>query len=186
MENKPPRSIGLSPEFVVLGLLSQQPAHGYELERRISSELGEIWHISLSQIYNILHRLEDQGYISGEQYTQDKLPERRNYQLTEVGSERFFTWLNNTSGWSVKTIRVEFTTRLFFAQMINSGLAHQIIDEQIMEIERGLSILNQKFIDIPAEQIFNRLGMDLRLRQMQSILTWLNDCHQVIFDMDNH
>jgi DNA-binding PadR family transcriptional regulator len=186
MDNKPARTTGLSPEFVILGFLSQQPTHGYELEQRISSELGEIWHISLSQIYNILHRLEDQGYITGEQYAQDKLPERRQYQLTQIGSERFNTWLNSTSGWSVKTIRVELTTRLFFAYMGSPDLAHQIIDEQIMEIEQGLDILNQKFLEIPAEQIFNRLGMDLRLRQIQSILTWLHDCHQTIREIENH
>src|SRR4030067_2794252 len=106
----------LSPEYALLGLRSQKPAHGYELHQWMLRDLGQIWHISLSQTYNILNRLEVQGFIRGDLQEQEKLPARRYFKLMESGLERFETWLNSTSGCSVRLIRVEFTTRLYFAR----------------------------------------------------------------------
>jgi len=65
----------LSPEFALLGLLEQRPAHGYELHQRLYAELGYLWHISLSQAYNILKRLEAQGFIQGAPQPQENLPD---------------------------------------------------------------------------------------------------------------
>ena len=65
----------LSPEYALLGFLSQQQAHGYELHRRLTEELGQVWHVSLSQTYNILTRLERQGYIAGKTFEQEKAPQ---------------------------------------------------------------------------------------------------------------
>jgi len=39
------QAAALSPEYVLLGFLNQQPAHGYELHQRIEAQLGQIWHI---------------------------------------------------------------------------------------------------------------------------------------------
>ncbi len=64
----------LSPEFALLGLLSQGPAHGYELHQKLTTELGQVWHLSQSQIYNILNRLEGKDYIRG------MLQEQKNFQ----------------------------------------------------------------------------------------------------------
>ena len=88
------QAAALSPEYVLLGFLNQQPAHGYDLHERIEAELGQIWHISLSQIYNILKRLETQGYISGVLQEQEKLPARKWFRLTAAGGRRFADWLS--------------------------------------------------------------------------------------------
>ena len=42
----------------LLGLLAIRPDHGYELHQRLSNDLGQVWHISLSQTY-----LSDRHYI---------------------------------------------------------------------------------------------------------------------------
>lgn len=57
--NESRRTSGLSPEYALLGFLERPPAHGYELHQRLLEHLGEIWHVSLSQTYNILTRLEE-------------------------------------------------------------------------------------------------------------------------------
>lgn len=66
-----------SPACVLLGLLAQQPAHGYDLHQHLTADLGHLWRISLSQTYNILNRLEAQGLISGSVQEQAKRPARR-------------------------------------------------------------------------------------------------------------
>lgn len=171
----------LSPEFALLGLLSQAPAHGYELHQKLADELGQIWHLSQSQIYNILNRLEAKSYIRGTLQEQEGLPAKRLFRLTPSGKQRFETWLRSPSRASVRAIRLEFTTRLYFSYAISSQLTQQLIDAQINEIRSGLERLNRMRDDLPPEQIFNKLGLDLRIRQLSSILEWLVSCQNTLF-----
>ena len=52
-------------ELAVLGLLSEQPLHGYELKKRLSETLGPLWGISFGSLYPALRRLERSGAIRG-------------------------------------------------------------------------------------------------------------------------
>ena len=56
----------LTIEWSLLGLLRQQPMHGYELHQMLSTAegLGLIWHLKQSQLYALLERLEERGYLS--------------------------------------------------------------------------------------------------------------------------
>jgi DNA-binding PadR family transcriptional regulator len=170
----------LSPEYALLGLLAQQPAHGYELHQRLAADLGYIWHISLSQTYNILNRLESQGLISGALQEQAKLPARRQFQITQTGRQRFEDWLHTPSGYSVRAIRVEFCTRLYFASAQSPELAERLIEDQERELRLGLERLQRTLPEIPSQQAFNRLGLELRIRQLESILEWLESCRRAI------
>jgi PadR family transcriptional regulator AphA len=163
----------LSPEYALLGFLAQSPAHGYELHQRLVSELGQVWHVSLSQTYNILKRLEGQGYIRGTLLPQEKLPPRQQYQLTVRGLERLDAWLKAPTGSSVRAIRVEFLTRLYFAPLLGEGMPAQMVQDQIEETRAGMQWLEDLLQQVPQEQTINRLGLDLRLRQLQAILDWL-------------
>ena len=66
MSKKHSISTQLSPEYVLLGFLALSPSHGYEIHHRLQSELKHIWRLSLSQVYNVLSRLEKEGLIDGE------------------------------------------------------------------------------------------------------------------------
>jgi len=50
-------------ELAVLGLLAEQPLHGYELKKRLSETLGPLWGISFGSLYPALSRLERDGSI---------------------------------------------------------------------------------------------------------------------------
>lgn len=170
----------LSPEYAFLGLLAFQPAHGYELHQRLETDLGQIWHISLSQTYNILNRLEAKEYIRGETQEQEKLPSRRIFKLSEAGRQRFEKWLRTPSGSSVRAIRVEFTTRLYFAHLMDEKLARRLIETQIAETSAGLARLRGQLAGVSEDQVFNRLGLELRIRQLASITEWLEECRRVL------
>jgi DNA-binding PadR family transcriptional regulator len=180
MRDKSSYTGGLSPEYALLGLLAQRPAHGYELHQRLITDLGQVWHLSLSQTYNILNRLEKKGLVSGSLQEQEKLPARRLFHITKTGTQLFKAWLDAPSGSSVRAIRVEFTTRLYFAHAIRPGLVEALIDAQVQEIRVGLDRLQKVLAGVPPEQVFNRLGLELRLRQLASILDWLGECRDVL------
>ena len=170
----------VSPEYALLGLLAQAPAHGYELHQRLTADLGHVWRISLSQTYNILNRLEAKGFINGATQEQEKLPARRLMQLTPAGHRRFETWLHAPSGCSARAVRVEFITRLYFVITQDPATAHRLIEQQLAEVRAGLDRLQATLAAIPLEQSFNRLGVELRIRQLTSILSWLTDCYEAV------
>jgi len=170
----------LSPEYALLGLLAQQPAHGYDLYQKLVTDLGQIWHISQSQVYNVLNRLEEQKLIKGKTQEQSKLPARRIFQITTEGRRRFESWFHVSSGTSVRAIRVEFFTRLYFAQARDPKIAAQLLEAQLAETGQGLTQLKNMLADSPDDQIFNRLGLELRIHQLASISDWLATCQKIL------
>ncbi len=180
MSSKHTYASSLSPEYPLLGLIIQQPAHGYRLHQRLTTDLGQIWHISLSQAYNILKRMETYGFISGQMQKQVGTPARRHFEATPKGVERFEEWLDTPSGSSVRAIRVEFITRLYFALAINKKAASHIIDEQVAESHKRLEILKGALDLLPLDHAFNRLALELRIHQLESILDWLPQCSTMI------
>lgn len=183
MDEHKPRHIGtLSPEMALLGLLYGGPGYGYDLHRKVMTDLGEVWHLSQSQAYTILKRLEARGLVSSEEVPQEKLPSRQVLCLTPSGRERFITWLDASSGSSTRAIRMEFVTRLYFLHLYFPQKLGQAIEAQRAEAQANIRRLEQALADLPAGQVFNRMSLDLRIRQLEGVLEWVEDCRQQFFE----
>ena len=177
MAQNKPHDIGtLSPEMALLGMLYEAPGHGYELHRKVVNDLGHVWHLRQSQAYAILKRLEAQGDISMEKLPQVKLPTRQLLHMTPQGRKRFLEWLDSPSGGSSRAIRLEFVTRLYFLQMYMPEKLAQAFARQKKEAEKHIKRLKEMRAEIPPEQIYNIMSVDLRLEQLKSVLEWLDDC----------
>jgi DNA-binding PadR family transcriptional regulator len=184
MTNSQPRHIGtLSPEMALLGLLYEAPGHGYDLHRKVVTDLGQVWHLSQSQAYSILKRLEMRGEISMEEVLQEKLPPRQLLHTTELGRRRFLDWLDTPSGGSTRAIRMEFVTRVYFLKMYLPEKLTPAFERQRAEIETHIRRLETIHDDLPVEQIYNRMSLSMRLKQLRLVLEWLDEC-QVYFHLD--
>jgi len=173
MASKDRHTGNVSPEFALLGFLIAGPSHGYDLHQRFSIELGHVWHLSQSQAYTILKRLEARGDISARLLEQEKLPARQMLDITEVGRRRFFEWLERGIGRNARSIRLEFLTRLYFTQLHRPENITQIYTAQSAEIESTMARLESLLEHLPPDQTFNRLSLDLRLQQMRLIQNWM-------------
>jgi DNA-binding PadR family transcriptional regulator len=77
------------PDLVVLGLLADQPRHGYELRKEIASMRLRHWaRIGDSTVYAALRRLERKGLLSRQTEATDGRPDRQVYRLTTAGRQR--------------------------------------------------------------------------------------------------
>jgi PadR family transcriptional regulator, regulatory protein AphA len=167
-----------SPEYALLGFLYLQPGHGYDLHRRLVDELGQTWHVSQSQTYAILKRLEAQGWISSNTVQQEKLPAIQALTISHAGRQRFKIWLDTPTGSSVRAMRVEFITRLYFAQELAPEKILPMLETQTSEIRAALARLDANLAALPDGQKFNRLSLQLRIRQLGCILEWLVECRE--------
>jgi PadR family transcriptional regulator, regulatory protein AphA len=165
----------LSPEFVLLGFLVSGPRHGYDLHQQFVAELGNVWHLSQSQAYAILKRLENKGDISVRLVEQDRLPARQMLYITAAGRQRFMDWLENDHGDNARSIRLEFLTRLYFSNLYTPENTANIYATQCVEIENSIRRLEGMIASLPAEQAYNHLSLDLRLRQMKLIQEWMGE-----------
>ncbi len=163
----------LSPEFALLGFLISEPSHGYDLHQRFVTELGNVWHLSQSQAYAILKRLENRGDISARLIEQDKLPARQMLRITAAGRRHFMDWLENGCGNNARSIRLEFLTRLYFSNLYTPEDTPQIYTTQLAEIQNSTQRLEDLLAQLPPQQTYNRLSLDIRLRQMKLIQEWM-------------
>jgi DNA-binding PadR family transcriptional regulator len=176
MENQKPHHIGtLSPEMALLGLLYGESGHGYDLHRKVVKDLGQVWHLSQSQAYSILKRFEAQGDILMEEIQQEKLPPRQLLRMTEQGRKRFLNWLETPSGGSTRAIRMEFVTRLYFLAQHFPEKIPQAFNQQRAETEKHILRLEKSRAQLPLSQTYNRISLDMRLKQLTTVLEWLDD-----------
>jgi DNA-binding PadR family transcriptional regulator len=177
--NNHPHHIGtLSPEMALLGLLYAGPCHGYDLHRKVVNNLGQVWHLSQSQAYAILKRLESQRDISVEEIHQDKLHPRQLFYMTPQGRNRFLDWLDAPSGGSVRAIRMEFITRLYFLNLYAPEKIPQAFDRQMAEATSHLRRLEKICAELPSEQRYNHMSLELRVEQLNTVLEWLDECRK--------
>jgi DNA-binding PadR family transcriptional regulator len=174
------RHIGtLSPEMALLGQLYGSPGHGYDLHRKVVNDLEHVWHLSQSQAYAILKRLESRGDIAAEEIAQEKLPPRQLLHITPQGRKRFLDWLETPSGSSTRAIRLEFVTRLYFICLYMPEKLPQAFEQQRTEAQAHLHRLEKISAELPGEQIYNRMSLELRMRQLSSVLEWLDECQKM-------
>jgi DNA-binding PadR family transcriptional regulator len=72
-------------DALILGILKDRKAHGYEIAKRISKETEALVKVGEGQLYPALHRLEDSGSIEAEWIQQEGKPARKVYAITEKG-----------------------------------------------------------------------------------------------------
>ena len=163
----------LSPKYAIMGFLYIRPMHGYDLHKHLQTDLGEVWRISQSQAYNIIKNLEKAGSITTNLQHQDKRPDKELLKLTTDGRAEFEKWLYTPTPGSARALRVEFITRLFFASNLSENLYLKLFQEQADSIRCSLDDLHKRLSTIPPAQVFNRMGIELRISQLGAILDWV-------------
>lgn len=163
----------------ILALLAKEPAHGYELRRRLETALGPAGGaLNPGHVYVTLSRLERAGLVR-----EDGRPGRRAhrsrdrhvYELTPAGRERVETWLSDVT-WA-KVAPVEFHLKLVAAAATGLADPAAIVDAQRLELLRRLRDLQElgraEPDDGPGALLIE--GAALRL---QADVRWLEACER--------
>lgn len=169
----------LTPDNTLLGLLAAQAAHGYQLIHcfRDPAHLGEVWNLSVSQLYAVLKRLEQQRLITGQQVETPDAPPRIEYTLTTAGWQRLECWLDiDPPSASVRAVRVEFLSRLYIARLLNRPTG-PIVRRQKAACHNHL--LQVGDLRAHAQPGIGLLALELRASQLEAILKWIDRCELV-------
>ncbi len=83
----------MSVSYALLGLLEQEPNHGYELKRRYDEYFGRERPLPFGQVYSTLSRLARDGRVLAEGVAPGEGPERKLYAITGEGEAALAAWL---------------------------------------------------------------------------------------------
>ncbi|NNG38479.1 PadR family transcriptional regulator [Flexivirga sp. ID2601S] len=131
-------------ELAVLGLLHDQPLHGYELRKQLSGVLGAFRVVSFGSLYPCLRGLVQRGWIAereGDSPARQGLTGKRSritYELTAEGKEQFQTLMAQTGpdSWEDENFDVHFA---FFGQA-SSDVRLRILEGRRSRLEERLDV----------------------------------------------
>ena len=83
----------MSVPHALLGLLEQQPRHGYDLKRLLDRYFAPDHPVAFAQVYSTLGRLEQKGRVRLEAIERAEGPDRRRYAITDDGIAELERWL---------------------------------------------------------------------------------------------
>ncbi|HBY08182.1 MAG TPA: PadR family transcriptional regulator [Chloroflexi bacterium] len=165
----------MSVRHALLGLLAQQPRHGYELHAAFEAMVGgeQNWDLKPAQVYTTLSRLEKGGLVTQEAIEQAGGPEKVIYSLTAQGQAELDAWLSEPVPTTHQ--RDEFFVKLMLCIATENGHPRQIIYTQRSSLYRELHALTNQRADADSQHaLAHILLMDQAIMRVEADLRWLD------------
>ena len=169
------RSRGLAVEHAILGFLLEAPMHGYELRDRLAQGLGGFWQIASSQLYLVLHRLEDQGWVEcAAAEARSGGPARNVYRTTQAGEEAFWKWAASPVP-HARQLRVEFLAKVYFLRRLAPNRLAALVEGQIAVLRRLSGHLEERSSIETDDAGLGALTLSFRQSRIRGTIGWLEE-----------
>lgn len=177
----------LTIEHALLGFVRRQPMYGYEIHQQLqeSKDLGMVWRIKQSQLYALLAKLEQVGYLQGTLEGQGSRPPRKMLQLTDEGLEAFTHWIGSPVQHG-RDFRLEFLAKLYFARNESNEAALTLAACQRDASHIQLIELRQQASRLTQADSYDWLVLQFRIGQIEAILAWLDVCADWVADKTSY
>ena len=162
------------PDNLILGLLLLRNQHGYDLQAHFEapSELGRVWTMSRSQVYAVLKRLEVLGMVRGKAVRGQDAPDRVEYGVTAAGRRKLESWLLELEpSASVRSIRVEFISKLYVAERLGRPLDPIIARQEAACLGRLRDLETAR---VEAASPTELRSLDFVISQLTAAIAWLD------------
>lgn len=80
-------------EHALLVSLTERAGSGYELARRFDRSIGFFWSATHQQIYRVLRRMEESGWVVSETVAQEGKPDKKVYSVSPDGRAELARWI---------------------------------------------------------------------------------------------
>lgn len=119
-------------EYVILGLLALRPFSGYELGKYVEQE-GRFLRskVHLSQIYRLLARMVDSGWVYYEVSENDGRPDSKIYRLTAAGQAALRDWVESPYDPPSRFQDAEFMARFSFGGPLNRPVLLRLVRTEL-------------------------------------------------------
>lgn len=158
---------------IVLGILSEKPATGYEIKERFSTIFANFYNASFGSIYPILHKLTKENKVTFETIEQEGKPDKKVYSITEEGQRAFHKYLSQPV--ENEKIKWDFMVRLFYSENLTETERVSLITTEIETRRKEckeLELLKQSLVGktVDGYQLF---CLELGIKQKKLVITEL-------------
>lgn len=119
-----------------LGLLSFQPASGYDLKKEFESLFKHFFPAGYGSIYPALADLATAGYVECEEIAQQGKPDRKVYAITPTGQRAFAQALAQVN--PQHKLRSEFLAMMYFAELMDADRLTELLDNRLSELRDAI------------------------------------------------
>ena len=128
-------------ELAILGLLKQQPMHGYQLSRELGGSLGGFWRVSYGSLYPTIRRLERDGLVAPVPGENTGGRRKTVFGITEQGERAFLELLQETPNDS-STEDTRFRVRLAFFRYLPPETRIRLLERRRAYLIERLSTID--------------------------------------------
>lgn len=110
--------------YGLLGLVARTPSSGYDL----MLQLQPFWQAKHSQIYPLLAKMEQEGYLEFTRVPQTDRPDKKVYSITEKGRTALREWLTQST--SEPVLRDELFLKTYCLWLTDRNTARKLFEER--------------------------------------------------------
>lgn len=157
----------MSISTVLLGLLANEPRHGYDLKRTYDETFGHGRSLGYGQVYATLARLLKNGLVDVEPGPGDG-PDRKQYAITEAGVADVKQWLDQPES-PETSLQSTLHTKVVLA-LLTGHDAHHVLDVQGSAHLEQMRVLTERK---RGGDLADQLICDYALFHLEADLRWL-------------
>jgi DNA-binding PadR family transcriptional regulator len=174
-------------KFLFLALLAGGPAHGYDLKRAYDLRFGAIWGpLNIGQVYTTMARLERDGLVAHETVAQDDRPDKKVYDITQVGRKALSAWLASVE--DAPAVKSDLVLKLVAARLTGTDPGPIIAQQRQRYLQslRDLDALLPAPTDATAAGAadpVHELLLEGAALHLDAELRWLDVCERRLRDL---
>jgi DNA-binding PadR family transcriptional regulator len=165
-------------ELAILGVLKEQPVHGYELRKHLMQRFGFFWTVSFGSLYPTLRRLERRGAISKVATGNATGRRKQAYRITEEGEQYFLSLLADPSPTAAVAESDKFTLRLAFFRYLKPETRIRLLERRRAHLEDRLAEGQQSLRNAHRRGRLDRYTLSLMKHGVaitEHDITWLDE-----------
>ena len=158
-------------EYILLGLLREQPMSGYDLKKTIDYTINFFYSASFGSLYPALKRLEDKNFVDVRN-VEGSSKNKKIYSLKGEGNAAFINWLEQP----IKSNKNEGLLKVFFLDALPKDKQTTFLQEFELDMKKDkMAISNvERIVSKELTQIPNPEDFYFRLSVLQYGIQFFN------------
>jgi DNA-binding PadR family transcriptional regulator len=157
-------------ELATLGLLQQEPLHGYRLKQDLERFISGCISVNYGAIYPLLKRLEQQGMLTLSYAEGEGGGKRKIYAITEKGRERFLEKMLEHPQESWVNARSRFMIKFVFFSHLHGQQRIKLIEHRLAVCQ---SRLREQKRELKPDDYYFATAFDRYVSVIENEIAWL-------------
>ena len=161
----------MSVPHALLALLTGGPKYGLRLQSEFEAKTGEVWPLTVGQVYTTLQRLERDGLVQTDGEEGERSQKR--YRITSTGERELTEWLRTPPD-LVPPPRDELGIKVLVALEVPGTDIHEILQAHRRHVVEVMQRYTQIKAAATEDDVALALVADAELFRLEGIVRWLD------------